>query len=840
MKKLFTLLVGGVLMFNISAQTFSDNFDSYNSGDYIGVVGTGWTTWSETVGGSEDAKVTDAKASTAPNSIYFESTAANGGPQDVVLNFGDEYNVGQFTYESSFFVETGYGAYFNFQAKEKIGTQWALDFHMVDDGNYYIISDGKVMFSGTYPVNAWFDLKIDIDLSINKWDLYFDDALEGSWANAINQVASIDIFPVNGASVGGNGKCSFYVDNVSYNVVEYTLPTLNGAIILVDSHIGIAGQERYVTATLRNLGTEGITSCDLTLDYNGIQITETIKDETVASIETKEYTFATPIVLVEGANPCVVTISNLNETGADDDTSDDAKTLTIDPVIPAPGKIVLSEEGTGTWCQWCPRGAVNMERMEDYFHGYWAGVAVHNGDPMQNDDYASGLADYVTGYPSALVDRGSMIDPSQMEIEFLKNIVIAPTGVVTNSATYDNTTGALEISAKIDWKAAVEGDWKIACVLTENTVTGSDAAYDQANAYSGGDNGPMGGYEMLPNPVPADEMEYNHVGRRILPSYSGEVIEGANGSTDGDTKLVSFSTTIDESWNSNEMSIIVMLIKPDGTIDNVGYASLEDAIANMDSSVIVSSEVDSIFIGGTIQMMADVYPANESDLSVTWSISSYNQASSTIDENGLFTAVEEGTYTVTATANYDSNIFGAKDIKVYEIVLAESITITSDTSVDSVAIGSNLSLYAAMLPENATDKSISWSLASSVDSSYASINNAGVVTGIAAGKVTVVATANDGSDITGTFEINVYLPVGISDIEELNTLIYPNPTTSELNVETGINNCNYTIYNLMGQPVITGDFSGNTTVNVTELKLGVYFMEVSTKNENQIVKFIKK
>jgi uncharacterized protein YjdB len=841
MKRIITLMVGGILVFTISAQTFSDNFDSYKAGDYVGVVGTDWTTWSGTVGGSEDAMVSDAQVSTTPNSIYFASTLEGGGPQDVVLNFGGEYNVGQFTFESSFFVETGSGAYFNFQSKEKIGMQWALDFHMVDDGKYYIICNEEIMLSGTYPVNTWFNLKIDIDLSMNKWNLYFDDAIEGSWVNTINQIASINIFPVNSASLGGNGTCSFYVDNVSYNITEYTFPILNGAIILVDYNAGMVGQERYVTTTLRNLGADSIISCDLTLEYNGIQFTEFLTDANIASNKTKEYTFSTPIVIVEGVKPCVVTISNINGTDvADAATSDDTKMVIIEPIIPALGKIVLSEEGTGTWCQWCPRGAVNMELMEEKFQGYWAGVAIHNNDPMEVDEYSLEFKDYVTGYPSALVNRGGVIDPSQMEMEFLSNIVIEPTGVITNGATYNNSTGELEIVAKIDWKTVLAGAWKMACVLTENGVSGSDSDYDQANAYSGGAYGVMGGYEMLDNPVPASEMVYNHVARRILPSFDGGLIEGVEGAGEGDTKVVSFLTSMDALWNLENMNIVVMLIKPDGTIDNVGYASWNDAHTNMDSAVRVSSEIDSSFIGGSLQMKADVFPINEKDFSVTWSVSSTSQASSTIDENGLLTIVEEGLVTVTATANYDSTISGTKDIKGYKIVEIESISITSVNDLDSVALGSQLVLSVAILPENVTDKSVSWSLVSSADSSYASINSSGVVTGLAEGRVTVMATANDGSGITGTFEIEVYLPVGIVTIPELNTLIYPNPTNRKFNIETGINNCNYTMYNLMGQPLIRGEFSASTSVDVTNLKLGVYVLEVSTKKESQIVKFIKK
>lgn len=41
---------------------------------------------------AEDATITNNNANSAPHSIYLSSTAASGGPQDVVLKFGQLYN----------------------------------------------------------------------------------------------------------------------------------------------------------------------------------------------------------------------------------------------------------------------------------------------------------------------------------------------------------------------------------------------------------------------------------------------------------------------------------------------------------------------------------------------------------------------------------------------------------------------------------------------------------------------------------------------------------------------------------------------------------------------------
>ena len=59
----------------MSAQKFSDNFDSYTAGQALAAQSGGaWTTWSNAPGGAEDGIVSNANSFSAPNSMYFSST----------------------------------------------------------------------------------------------------------------------------------------------------------------------------------------------------------------------------------------------------------------------------------------------------------------------------------------------------------------------------------------------------------------------------------------------------------------------------------------------------------------------------------------------------------------------------------------------------------------------------------------------------------------------------------------------------------------------------------------------------------------------------------------------
>ena len=96
MKQKYLLILSAMIASSTAtAQTFSDNFDSYKSGDNLAATSSTWETWSSPNGGADDVKVTSTKSKSGSNSVYFQSTATNGGPTDLVLPFGGAKNTGK-------------------------------------------------------------------------------------------------------------------------------------------------------------------------------------------------------------------------------------------------------------------------------------------------------------------------------------------------------------------------------------------------------------------------------------------------------------------------------------------------------------------------------------------------------------------------------------------------------------------------------------------------------------------------------------------------------------------------------------------------------------------------
>jgi len=144
-----------------------------------------------------------------------------------------------------------------------------------------------------------------------------------------------------------------------------------------------------------------------------------------------------------------------------------------------------------------------------------------------------------------------------------------------------------------------------------------------------------------------------------------------------------------------------------------------------------------------------------------------------ISSDGLLTALTAGTVNVTATALDGSDISSGMQIDISdELVSVVYIEVYSEGEVIEAGVGSSLQFTATVFPSNASNKEITWSVSNHHGS--ASITQAGLLTALSPGTVTVEAVAQDGSGITGS----VITSISRTDIP-----------VSSLQVSTVDNNC---------------------------------------------------
>ena len=110
-------------------------------------------------------------------------------------------------------------------------------------------------------------------------------------------------------------------------------------------------------------------------------------------------------------------------------------------------------------------------------------------------------------------------------------------------------------------------------------------------------------------------------------------------------------------------------------------------------------------------------------------------------------------------------VYGAEIEVTYTAETVHPTSVSVSPSTASVEAGSTVQLTETILPSNATDKSVTWS---SSNTSVATVNSSGLVTGVSAGNATITVTTVDGSK-TATCAITV-TPVVLTDYILTNTL----------------------------------------------------------------------
>ena len=229
------------------------------------------------------------------------------------------------------------------------------------------------------------------------------------------------------------------------------------------------------------------------------------------------------------------------------------------------------------------------------------------------------------------------------------------------------------------------------------------------------------------------------------------------GETETITAIVSPDNATDKTveWGSSDVAVATVA---DGiiTAKKSGEATITaksgSCIAECKVTITVSAEsvtLDktslSLAIGESATLTATVKPDDATDKTVAWSSSDESVAKV---DNGKVTAVKSGKATVTAKC-------GVKTAECAVTVTVPVSSITLDKTTLSLVIGESFTLTATVKPDDATDKTVTWS---SSDESVARVDN-GKVTAVKSGKATVTAKCG-----VKTAECAVTVTVPVSSI----------------------------------------------------------------------------
>ncbi len=144
------------------------------------------------------------------------------------------------------------------------------------------------------------------------------------------------------------------------------------------------------------------------------------------------------------------------------------------------------------------------------------------------------------------------------------------------------------------------------------------------------------------------------------------------------------------------------------------------------TSIKLNQNSATMYAGETLQLTATVSPENATNKNVTWISSNTSVATVT---NGKVTAVAVGTATITAQCG------NVKAECTITVKAAEVTSIKLNQTSATLYASETIQLTATVSPDNATDKTVTWS---SSNTSVATVSN-GKVTAIAVGKAIITA-----------------------------------------------------------------------------------------------------
>ena len=218
----------------------------------------------------------------------------------------------------------------------------------------------------------------------------------------------------------------------------------------------------------------------------------------------------------------------------------------------------------------------------------------------------------------------------------------------------------------------------------------------------------------------------------------------------------------DVTWQSDDPSIAIVddqglvtgisvgttLIKAttnDGT--NLMAFCIVNVTPKQVKSIIIDKDEMTLERGETAQLSVTVYPQDADDSSVEWS--SENNEVATVDSKGTVVAISSGTTIIRATTNDGSNLTAECQVTVTSL---KATGISIDRTEATLERDATLQLTATVMPEDAGDKSVTWS---SDNDGIATVDGSGLVTAVAAGTAIIRATTNDGSNLTAECQVTV-------------------------------------------------------------------------------------
>ena len=312
------------------------------------------------------------------------------------------------------------------------------------------------------------------------------------------------------------------------------------------------------------------------------------------------YTFRTPLAAnasyyidvpvtptQEGLNSFSVTITKVD--GSANTSTTNVSTCDLVAIEKAAERTSVVEQFTGTWCGWCPRGHVGMEKMKKTFSDKVITLAGHSDDVMACANYTNVMNTFASGLPAAAFDRVVVGDPylgltdtldarghvvygGDDAIKLVKEVIPSEGTIALDAKWSDDTRTKIDATTTTTLNYdRFDAPYAIAYILSEDGMTGTGNDWLQSNYYSPAYASQISYREEFN----VADLQYWYTGAaNVATDYDNVVVaawgalEGVEGSVDANiykNDPMTYNTTLDISSNTlvqdkDKLSLTALLI----------------------------------------------------------------------------------------------------------------------------------------------------------------------------------------------------------------------------------------------------------------------------------------
>jgi thiol-disulfide isomerase/thioredoxin len=532
----------------------------------------------------------------------ISSEKAFQGKQSLLLKWQGNSQTTLFTLPTE-----GYSYEINFKIWKKPGE--SIDFQPLSQFHFFQLSGdetieaygGKQNTHFEIEKNIWHDIRIQYYHKQEILMYYINDQLASSFKASDTKLINFKVNLYDNTAT--------YLDNFKVKVLNE--PILNYDVKLFDvaaTRLMMTDSKFKLHTSVINMGKDTIDG--FVLDYKYGQYEKTVYyGIKLGPDDIYVFDIIDSLQALPGLNDLTVSVNILNSGLSDENPADNQLQLYINGVVPK-GKKSLVEYATGAWCGTCPAAIVAYRENKRKFGDNIASIFMHTGDIMELAGYT--FPD-ITAVPTMYFNRYPQNNVFS-EFNILKAIDEEPIISMKTKVLKNTQNKEVIVSSDVTFLTHYDQPIYHSILIVEDSINNSSNAYNQANFYSSGIYGTMGGFELLPSNIPAKDMYYSNVAKQMNNGLFGKRFNV--NAAPNETVTLSENINLDLTKINKHYYIYHIIMDIDRKVINVERVRISDVLKTISSTESNSFAQDVIYPNPTQDIIKIVSPNNITNIQV--------------------------------------------------------------------------------------------------------------------------------------------------------------------------------------------------------------------------------